>query len=57
MISRSKEKGRSYKHRREWIEEQVLSLANIFAIDVAVYAVVSNHLHLVLWIDIESANN
>ena len=49
--------GKSYEHRREWIEEQILSLADIFAIDVAAYAVMSNHLHLVLRIDIESANN
>ena len=49
--------GKSYEHRREWIEEQILSLADIFAIDVAAYAVMSNHFHLVLRIDIESANN
>ena len=49
--------GKSYEHRREWIETQILSLADIFAIDVAAYAVMSNHLHLVLRIDIELANN
>ena len=31
--------GKSYEHRREWIETQILSLADIFAIDVAAYAV------------------
>lgn len=49
--------GKSYEHRREWIETQILSLADIFAIDVAAYAVMSNHLHLVLRIDIDLANN
>jgi REP element-mobilizing transposase RayT len=49
--------GKSYEHRREWIETQILTLADIFAIDVAAYAVMSNHLHLVLRIDIELANS
>ena len=49
--------GKSYEHRREWIETQILNLADIFAIDVAAYAVMSNHLHLVLRIDIELANS
>lgn len=49
--------GKSYEHRRGWIEEQILCLADIFAIDVAAYAVMSNHLHVVLRIDIELANN
>ncbi|NRD72636.1 transposase [Shewanella sp. VB17] len=49
--------GKSYEHRRGWIEAQILNLADIFAIDVAAYAVMSNHLHVVLRIDIESANS
>lgn len=57
MNSRSKKRGKYYEHRREWIETQILSLADIFAIDVAAYAVMSNHLHLVLRIDIELANS
>ncbi|EDQ00360.1 hypothetical protein [Shewanella benthica] len=48
--------GKSYEHRRGWIETQLLNLAGVFAIDVAAYAVMSNHLHLVLRIDIELAN-
>ena len=48
--------GKSYEHRRGWIETQILNLAGVFAIDVSAYAVMSNHLHLVLRIDIELAN-
>lgn len=49
--------GQSYEHRRGWINEQILSLAAIFAIDVASFAVMSNHLHLVVRIDIDLANH
>ena len=49
--------GKSYEHRRDWVESQLLKLGVIFAIDIAAYAVMSNHLHLVLRIDIELANS
>ena len=49
--------GKSYEHRREWVESQLLKLGEVFAIDIAAYAVMSNHLHLVLRIDIELANS
>ncbi|EDQ01841.1 hypothetical protein KT99_04539 [Shewanella benthica KT99] len=48
--------GKSYEHRREWVESRFIELVGAFAIDIAAYAVMSNHLHVVLRIDIESAN-
>ncbi|WP_040571956.1 transposase [Shewanella benthica] len=51
-----KDSGRSYEHRREWVESRLIELAGVFSIDIAAYAVMSNHLHVVLRIDIESAN-
>jgi hypothetical protein len=35
----------------------MLALAQVYAIDVCAYAVMSNHTHLVLHINIEKANN
>ncbi|REG82888.1 transposase [Marinomonas pollencensis] len=49
--------GISYEHRRSWVEHRLLFLASIFSIDVCAYAVMSNHLHLVLQIDSERVKN
>ena len=40
--------GRDYGHRRDWILERLELLASCFAIDVAFFATLSNHMHLVL---------
>ena len=47
--------GNTYEHRRQWIEDRLLELARIFAIDIAAYAVMSNHYHVVLHINREQA--
>ncbi|WP_200197065.1 transposase [Halorhodospira abdelmalekii] len=43
--------GKSYEHRRQWVEDQIRLLSSIFAIDVATYAVMSNHCHIVVKLD------
>ena len=45
----------SYEHRRQWVEDRILQLAEVFAIDVCAYAVMSNHLHVVLHINVSTA--
>ncbi|TLU61035.1 transposase [Thalassotalea litorea] len=45
----------SYEHRRGWIEQRLLFLAQVFCIDVCAYAVMSNHSHLVLHINRKEA--
>jgi REP element-mobilizing transposase RayT len=46
-----------YEHRRTWLEEEILKQADVFAIDVAAYAVMSNHSHMVLHINKKKADN
>ena len=46
-----RETGYNFDHRRAWLEERILALAEIFSIDLYGYAVMSNHYHIVLSVD------
>ncbi len=39
---------KSFEHRREWIRRRMELLASIFGMDVLSYAVLSNHIHVML---------
>ena len=43
--------GQSFEHRKQWLEDRVLELGSLFAVAVHAYAVMSNHLHVVLHVD------
>ncbi|TVV41817.1 transposase [Thalassolituus sp. C2-1] len=43
--------GENYEHRRGWLENKLLELPQIFAIQIAAYAIMSNHYHVVLFVD------
>ena len=47
--------GRDYSHRKQWVIDRIAELAGIFAIEICAYAVMSNHYHLVLYVDREQA--
>jgi REP element-mobilizing transposase RayT len=40
--------GRNFEHRKSWARDRLERLAESFAIDVGAYAVMANHLHVVL---------
>lgn len=47
--------GQNFEHRRAWVENKLLALSQVFAIDVCAYAVMSNHFHVVLHVNTEIA--
>ena len=49
--------GQCYEHRRQWVEDKILELSNVFALDVCSYAVMSNHYHIVLHVYQQTAES
>ena len=47
--------GRNFDHRRQWIEDRLLLLNDIFAVDIFGYSVMSNHYHAVVTVSPEHA--
>jgi REP element-mobilizing transposase RayT len=51
--SRAKDKftGQSYEHRHGWVAERLLFLSSVFSIGICAYAVMSNHTHVMWYVD------
>ncbi|MGY3868092.1 transposase [Aeromonas crassostreae] len=47
--------GQSYEHRRQWVIDKLGQLSRLFAIGICAYAVMSNHYHLVLKVESDTA--
>lgn len=43
--------GRCFDHRKQWLIDRIRLLSSVFTIDVAAYAIMSNHYHLVLHVN------
>lgn len=48
---------RCFDHRKQWVVDELATLERIFAVDVCAYAVMSNHVHLVLRLDPASSQD
>jgi REP element-mobilizing transposase RayT len=49
--------GQSFEHRRQWVLDRMRDLVDIFAIDVCAYAILQNHFHVVLHVDVKKAKD
>ena len=57
LCGEDKQTHQSYEHRRQWVEDKLLFLPQVFAIEVCAYAIMSNHTHFVLHIKIKMDGN
>ncbi|MEY3176262.1 MAG: hypothetical protein RLZZ436_4176 [Planctomycetota bacterium] len=48
LCGQDRRSGRDYSHRREWIRSRLEELAGIFAIETLGYALMANHMHLIV---------
>ncbi len=55
LCGKDAQTGQSFEHRRAWVEDRLLVLGDIFAIDICAYTVMSNHTHVVLFVDEKKA--
>jgi len=58
LCDKDKLSGRSFEHRRQWAEDGLHELADIFTIDLCAYAIasISNYYYVVLHVDQVQAN-
>ncbi len=55
LCGRDEYSGRDFEHRKAWVRERLRDLSAVYAMDVCAYAVMSNHVHVVLHVAVERA--
>ncbi len=48
LCGKDRQSKKDYSHRREWIRQRLEFLAGVFGVDILGFAVMSNHLHVVV---------
>ena len=51
LCGKDRYSGKNFDHRKPWLLERLKWLGEVFAIDIAAYAVMGNHYHVVLHVD------
>lgn len=49
--------GKNFDHRKQWLVARIKQLAAQFSIDICAYAIMSNHYHLVLYVNQQQADS
>jgi len=57
LCGEDKFSGQSYEHRRQWIVERIRFLTDVFPIELCAYSIMSNHYHLVLYVNEDELNS
>ena len=55
LCGKDKDSGKDFSHRKQWIEDRMSRLTDIFAIDISAFAILGNHTHIVLHVDVSQA--
>ena len=55
LCGKDKCSGKNFNHRRQWLEDQMLRLSGVFVLDICAYAVLSNHYHIVMHLNLAKA--
>lgn len=57
LCGKDRYSGQDFSHRRQWLLDRIKQVASAFAIDIAAYAIMNNHYHLVLRVDRKQAQS
>jgi REP element-mobilizing transposase RayT len=52
-----KENGKDYSHRKQWLIDRIKQLATLFSVHICAYAIMNNHYHLVMYVNVQMAQN
>jgi len=48
--------GFDFEHRRQWIVDRIKLLCSVFSVNLCAYAIMNNHYHIVVRIDVDAVS-